>query len=628
MSRSINQILEKLRNEPLVRTFALDRDAVNAKERTVNLAFASDKPIDHWFGRLELSMKSGHMRTDRLIAAPLMMGHDIGNWRSQVGVIDSYSVGKDGIARANARFSKSPDGELVMQDVDDGIRQQVSVGFNVYEMEKVGRTADGVDLFRSEDWGPYEISIVPVALDISVGVGRGKINQLENQMSVTELEETRSLAAEIVDFASIFNEQELARNLMLANPSTTLDEVRHAIVAKRKRENPPAIVPPMDPHDQAAREGAPRVELARSIPRYGTVRSFTGSDTERAEKAFRFGQWISGVVVGNGTARRWCADHGLITRAMNEAVNEKGGYLVPDEFGNDLIYLVEKYGVFRRNAKIVPMKSDARSDPRVTSDLTAEFVGESTTGTDQDPAFDRIELVAKKIRITVPYSSELDEDSSIVVGDQLADFAARAFAKKEDLCGFLGDATSTYGGMVGVCEKLKGLDTTTIANIAGLKVGTGNAYSELTLADFRGVVSLLPQYADTDAAAWFVSRSFYWNTMVGAMLAAGGVTAAEVEDQRNQRFLGYRVEFSQVMPKTEANSQVCAILGDLYMGASLGDRRSIRISISDQVRFKEDDLVFKATERFDINVHDVGNASATAALREPGPLVGLITAAT
>jgi hypothetical protein len=38
-------------------------------------------------------------------------------------------------------------------------------------------------------------------------------------------------------------------------------------------------------------------------------------------------------------------------------------------------------------------------------------------------------------------------------------------------------------------------------------------------------------------------------------------------------------------------------------------------------------LTLRGTQRYDINVHDVGNASATASLRQPGPIVGLITAA-
>jgi HK97 family phage major capsid protein len=77
----------------------------------------------------------------------------------------------------------------------------------------------------------------------------------------------------------------------------------------------------------------------------------------------------------------------------------------------------------------------------------------------------------------------------------------------------------------------------------------------------------------------------------------------------------------------EANSQVCAILGDLNLGVTIGDRRLITVAQSDQYKFDTDQLAVKVTQRIDINVHDAGNADATAANRVAGPYVGLITAA-
>ena len=91
--------------------------------------------------------------------------------------------------------------------------------------------------------------------------------------------------------------------------------------------------------------------------------------------------------------------------------------------------------------------------------------------------------------------------------------------------------------------------------------------------------------------------------------------------------MGYRVEFSQVMPKAEGNSQVCALLGDLSKAATLGSRRDTQIAFSEHSRFANDQIEIRGTERFDINVHDVGDYNATAASQNPGPVVGLITAA-
>jgi len=659
---TIAEIRDRLVKEPLVRTFTIERGGMTVDEdtRTVNLAFASDKPIQQWswevydYMELALSMKKGAMRTDRLKSgAPLLMDHDT---RDVVGVIEAFSIDKDGMARADVRFGKGTRASEVYQDVIDGIRQNVSVGFMVHEMHLEKERKGQPNLYRSDDWEPYEVSIVSVPADISVGVGRSletppaelQVSDDQQRSISTDTEkimsdkhdntpetpvvDTRTAAQiareEIGEAANALGKPELApafhqkRLLDGIESEPTLNEFK-AFARTQIPANVP--VPVMDPTTAARMGGGGQeVELARTLPRFGKLKAFKGEGAER--RAHDFGQFVLAGPLGSVKAREFCSNHGIkIERAQSEGLNEKGGYFVPEDFGNDLIDLIETYGVFRSHAKIRPMTRDTASDPRIVGELDAYFVGESSTGTESDFETDRVNLTAKKLMTLVTFSSELSEDAVISIGDQVALMSARAFAKKEDECGFNGDGSATYGNIIGVREKIKNLSGT-IANIAGLQVGTGNLYSELVLADFRGVVAKLPEYAD-NGSGWYCSRSFYWNVMVAALLAGGGVTATEIENARNQQFLGYPVYFSQVMPKTEANSQVCALFGDLAMGATLGDRRQYSIALSEHARFTADDIVFKATSRFDINVHSVGNASGTAADRVPGPIVGLITAA-
>jgi len=285
------------------------------------------------------------------------------------------------------------------------------------------------------------------------------------------------------------------------------------------------------------------------------------------------------------------------------------------------------YGVFRANSRNVPMTSETKAVPRRDAGLTAYWVSEADSITASTMGWSQVTLVAKKLGVLAYLSSELSEDSYIDVGNELADEIAWAFAKMEDDCGFSGDGTSTYGGITGVRSALLNLSATR-ANIAGLFVGTGNLWSELVLADLNQVVGRLPQYADTSRAAWYVHKRFYHTVMERLSLAAGGVTAAEIAGgQREFRFMGYPVRIAQAMPGVEANDQVCAILGDLTLGTRFGDRRMTTIALSEHTAFTSDQLAIRGIERFDIVVHDVGNASATAASQVPGPIVGLLTAA-
>ena len=64
---------------------------------------------------------------------------------------------------------------------------------------------------------------------------------------------------------------------------------------------------------------------------------------------------------------------------------------------------------------------------------------------------------------------------------------------------------------------------------------------------------------------------------------------------------------------------IIAVFGDLTQAASFGDRRQTTIQISDSAlnAFEQDELAIRGTERFDINIHDIGDSS------NAGPVVGL-----
>ncbi len=90
-------------------------------------------------------------------------------------------------------------------------------------------------------------------------------------------------------------------------------------------------------------------------------------------------------------------------------------------------------------------------------------------------------------------------------------------------------------------------------------------------------------------------------------------------------FLNYPVTFSQVMPIVTATTGVMALLGNYRMGASFGDRQQDKIDFSEHATiggenvFERNQIAIRGTERFDIVIHDVGDAT------NPGPIVGLQT---
>jgi len=307
-------------------------------------------------------------------------------------------------------------------------------------------------------------------------------------------------------------------------------------------------------------------------------------------------------------------------KAMGEAIGS-GGVLVPIEMATWIIQKLSQYGVFRRNVTTFPMGSSSMLVPKIETDLTVYSPGEGVEITESDMSFRQLSLVPRKFACLCAVASELVEDSIVAIGEIVGQSMARSISKKEDQIGFCGDGTSTYFAMQGITGALRAVDPV-IANIRGLVVGTGNAWGELTLNNFEDVIALLPSETD-DNAKWYCNRKFYYSVMLRLARVAGVANFLELLSPTKQRFfLGYPVEFTSVMPGTEANSQICAILGDLSIGAYIGEKRQLTIARSTDVLFKNDQLAIRGAERIAINVYGCGDTS------EAGPIVGLITAAT
>lgn len=162
-------LLRNLQDGKAVRSLQLERGAINEEARTVTLAFASETPVERWWGNEILECSTAAMRQGRLrTGANLLCDH---NASDVVGVVESVEIGADRIARAVVRFGKSARAEEVWQDVKDGIRRNVSVGYLIHRAVLV-EERDGQETYRISDWEPYEISLVSVPADASVGVGR------------------------------------------------------------------------------------------------------------------------------------------------------------------------------------------------------------------------------------------------------------------------------------------------------------------------------------------------------------------------------------------------------------------------------------------------------------------------
>ncbi len=185
---------KKYQQTKQTRSLTIETRAIDDDARTVEIAFSSEEPYERFYGTEVIDHDPQSVRLDRLNGgAAVLVNHDTDD---QVGVVESARIDKDRIGRALLRFSRSSRGQEIFDDVKDGIRQLVSVGYIVHKFEETKLEGGGV-LVRATDWEPLELSIVAIPADATVGVGRShdtknnQATQKEEAAMPPEVKETQ-----------------------------------------------------------------------------------------------------------------------------------------------------------------------------------------------------------------------------------------------------------------------------------------------------------------------------------------------------------------------------------------------------------------------------------------------------
>jgi HK97 family phage major capsid protein len=380
----------------------------------------------------------------------------------------------------------------------------------------------------------------------------------------------------------------------------------------------PVVTPEIE---EKRAEEKQRTEIRAMLPHHTQLRAFNDSP-DAVEQAYRCGRWLRAHMFKNADDLRWCKDHGVEARALGENNNSSGGALVPEEFANRVIRLVEEFGTLPPACENVAMTRDTLVIPKRLTGTTAYFVGEGSAITESEPTYGNVSLVAKKLAVGCRMSTELVEDSAGVVG--LADAVATEFATslsyKIDLCGWIGDGTQgVYGGIHGIVEKIN--SGVYGASIVQPPAASGDtSFETLDMEDFLGVIGKLPIYARA-GARWFVSPAGYAASMARLKYAGGGNTVGDVQGGTTDTFLGYPVSLVHVMDSTLGAdpSKVKVLFGNMGLSSIYARRRDFSVRLYDQVYATTDQLLLQGTMRFDVNHHSLGSAT------EVGPVVALKT---
>ncbi|MFC2459842.1 prohead protease/major capsid protein fusion protein [Selenomonas noxia] len=170
------------KNEPQRRTaytgvILCRTDEADEDTRQAELSLSSEEPCRRWFGDEILSHDAGAIDLSRLKEIGVVLFNH--NRDRVIGRV--LSVRLDEVTRklrAVIQFDEDEESECVYQKVRSGTLKGVSVGYtvDVWEEVKAGATSTNGRFTGpcevATRWTPYELSIVSVPADATVGIGR------------------------------------------------------------------------------------------------------------------------------------------------------------------------------------------------------------------------------------------------------------------------------------------------------------------------------------------------------------------------------------------------------------------------------------------------------------------------
>ena len=176
--------MKKVNIKNQFRTLDIRSGNINKDDRTVEVSFSSEEPVERYFGTEILDHSPESVDLSRLNNKAAVLEEHEG---SQVGVVLGAKI-ENGRGLAKLKFSKVGRGAEIWQDIVDGIRSNISFG---YQLRNLTRVADVEEpTYRSMDWLPFEISVVGTPADPTIGIGRSKevVNEIEVDENFRALE--------------------------------------------------------------------------------------------------------------------------------------------------------------------------------------------------------------------------------------------------------------------------------------------------------------------------------------------------------------------------------------------------------------------------------------------------------
>ena len=420
-------------------------------DRTYEFPFSSETPVARYFGNEVLSHETKAADLSRLNdGAPLLFNHDVDR---VIGVVEMARIDeklKRGYARV--RFSNNSFAQEVLADVKDGILRNVSFGYSIDKMEERGGN------FVATAWSPYEVSLVAIGADPTIGIGRSLLltdtaapaaptpDPLPNMESATpDLAVVRAEAVEaersrIAQISALCDKHKMADlGQQLVESGRSIDEARAAVLDK--------LNIPMETVTMQTAEIGLSVKESRKFsflralnylanPADRSAREAAGFEIEASEAAAqKLGRQSRGITIPQDVLRR----------DLNVGTASAGGNLVATELdaGSFIELLRNASALDQAGATVLTGLTGNVAIPRQSGAGTAYWVAESGAPSESQQTIDQVSLTPRTVAAYVDYSRRLMLQSSIDVENMVRADLATVLALKIDLAGLYGTGSNS-----------------------------------------------------------------------------------------------------------------------------------------------------------------------------------------
>ncbi|MFN7594780.1 MAG: phage major capsid protein [bacterium] len=419
------------------RTVALERASLNEETRSIELAFSSEAPVERSWGIEVLGHAEGEMDQAWIGGgtAPLLLDH---NPREQVGVVEGVTLGEDRKARAVVRFGRSARAEEVMRDVADGIRTNVSVGYELLDIREEPAKKGEPQTYRAVRWRPLEVSLVSIPADMTVGVGREAPASVlpqpktqETGMTPDQIEAPAPRAndealearrqKEIMDLATLANVRDMGVNAVLNGD--TVELFRGKVLLARQGEAKPLGVAP------AQLDMTPKEVARYSV--FRAMKAAAENDWSEAGLEMEAHKELAKRFNGQRGKRSFFVPLDIQKRDLSAVTASAGGRLVATDNMSFIDILRARSVAMRMGATSMSGLVGNVTVPTQTGAATAAWLAnETTAASESDQTFGQMALSPKNVAAYTEISRQLMLQSSpsaeMIVMNDLAAVVALA----------------------------------------------------------------------------------------------------------------------------------------------------------------------------------------------------------